>query len=80
VKAVVWERAALPQSPVSPDPVRTGVIALVVGLMLGTGLAFLVDRLDRRWRSPDEVEQVSGVLTLGVIPEFKRPKNKKVED
>ena len=75
--ARVWEEAALPDSPVSPNPVRNISLAMVLGLMLGVGLAFLLDHLDDDWRSPEEVEGVAGVPTFGVIPMFKLRKNKK---
>ncbi len=74
VSATVWERAAVPQSPVSPNPERTGLIAFVVGAILGVGLALLLEYRDDRWRSAEEAEQVSGVPTFGVIPEFEGPK------
>jgi capsular polysaccharide biosynthesis protein len=77
ITASVWERAALPEEPVSPNPVRDGLLALVLGLMLGVGLAFLFEYLDNRWRSPEELEQVSGVPTFGVIPRISIPKGKK---
>lgn len=77
VTATVWERAVTPESPVSPNPLRDGFLALVLGGMLGIGLALLLERLDDSWRSPEEVEQVSGVPTFGVIPEFKFSKSKK---
>jgi capsular polysaccharide biosynthesis protein len=77
ITASVWERAALPEEPVSPNPVRDGLLALVLGLMLGVGLAFLFEYLDNRWRSPEELEQVSGVPTFGVIPSISIPKGKK---
>jgi len=70
ITASVWEQAAVPDEPASPNPVRNGVIALLVGLMLGMGLAFALEQLDGRWRSPQEAEQISGVPTFGVIPEF----------
>lgn len=75
VTATVWDEAQAPQDPVSPNPVRDGALALVAGAILGVGLAFLVERLDDSWRSPEEVEQISGVPTFGVIPEFKAAKN-----
>lgn len=77
ITATVWERAVTPDEPVSPNPLRNGLIALVLGLMLGTGLAFLLEYLDDSWRSPEEVEQVAGVPTFGIIPEFKAPKGGK---
>jgi capsular polysaccharide biosynthesis protein len=75
--AKVWEEAAVPGSPVSPDPVRNILLALVLGVMLGVGLAFLLDHLDDDWKSPEEVERVAGVPTFGVIPTYKIRKSKK---
>jgi capsular polysaccharide biosynthesis protein len=71
VNATVWERAITPQAPVSPKPLLNSLVALVVGGMLGLGLAFLLEHLDDRWRSPQEAEQIFGVPALGVIPSFK---------
>jgi capsular polysaccharide biosynthesis protein len=75
--AKVWEEAAVPGAPVSPDPMRNMLLALVLGLMLGVGLAFLLDHLDDDWKSPEEVELVAGVPTFGVIPTFKVRKKKR---
>lgn len=77
ITATVWEEAAVPEAPASPNPVRDGLLALILGGMLGVGLAFLLEQFDDRWRSPEEVEGVSGVPTFGVIPEFEVPKGKK---
>jgi capsular polysaccharide biosynthesis protein len=76
ITATVWEQAVVPDSPVSPNPARNALLALVLGLMLGVGLAFLLDYLDDEWRSAEEVEKISGVPTFGVIPAFKVRKNK----
>lgn len=77
VTATVWERAATPIEPVSPNPLRNALLALMAGTMLGVGLAFLLEYLDDSWRSPEEAEQVSGVPTFGVIPRFEAPGAKK---
>lgn len=71
ITATVWEGAALPTEPVSPNPLRNGLVALVIGVMMGLGLAFVIEQLDDRWRTPEEVEQVAGVPTFGIIPSFK---------
>jgi capsular polysaccharide biosynthesis protein len=42
----VWERASAPTDPVSPNPVRSGLLALVLGLAAGIGLALLME-----WRT-----------------------------
>jgi protein tyrosine kinase modulator len=77
ITATVWERAVVPHTPVSPNPLRNGLLALMLGLMLGVGLAFLLEYLDDSWRSPEEVEQISGVPTFGVIPELEVSKGRK---
>jgi polysaccharide biosynthesis transport protein len=61
--------AAVPSSPVKPTPKRNGLIALVAGLILGVGLAFLVERLDDSIETKEDLERVAqGVPTLGLIP------------
>ncbi len=43
ITATVWEPAATPEVPVNPDPLRDSLLALVLGGVLGIGLAFLLD-------------------------------------
>lgn len=84
INATVWEQAVAPDSPVSPNLLRDGLLALILGSMLGVGLALFLEYLDVRWRSPEEVEQVSGVPTFGVIRTFEaqrsRTKSKKEKE
>jgi capsular exopolysaccharide synthesis family protein len=47
---------------------RALMMALMLGLGGGFGVAFLLERLDDAIRAPDEVERLSGLPTLGVIP------------
>lgn len=70
IQVKVWEYAVVPEAAVSPNPPRSAFLAVVVGLMLGVGLAFLLEHLDDSWRSAEEVERVAGVPTFGSIPEF----------
>lgn len=77
VTATVWEKAAVPEEPASPSLLLNVLAGLVLGLMLGVALAFLLEYLDDSWRSPEEVEQISGVPTFGIIPVFEKPKSRK---
>ena len=67
VTATVWDPAAY-ATPVEVSLRRQIMLALAVGLIVGMGLAFLVENLDDSWQSPEEVERVSGVPTFGVVP------------
>jgi polysaccharide biosynthesis transport protein len=57
-------------------PVRTELdahvtLALVVGLLLGLGAAFLVDYLDTSLKHEDDLVQASGLPNLAVVPQLK---------
>lgn len=54
--------------PIAPSPVRNGVLGIVVGLLLGLGMAFLYEYLDNSIKSTDEVEKLYGAPVLGTIP------------
>jgi capsular polysaccharide biosynthesis protein len=71
--------AGVPPVPEDPDLLRNGFGALVIGLMLGIGLAFLLEYLYLRGlHSPEKVEQLSGVPTFGTIPDFSAARAKKM--
>jgi capsular exopolysaccharide synthesis family protein len=66
----VLTEAEVPTDPVSPKPVQSAVIALVVGLMLGVVLAYLRDNLDERLRGIDDLNRAApGLPLLTMVPE-----------
>jgi capsular exopolysaccharide synthesis family protein len=67
----VAQQASAPTSPSSPKTSRNTVIGGLLGLLIGLGMAFLLERLDRRIREPKDLERIYGLPLLGVIPESK---------
>jgi capsular polysaccharide biosynthesis protein len=63
-KAVVLDN----QSPIKPQPLMNIAIALVVGLMMGVGIAFLLEYLDNTIKTEQDIEQTLGLPVLGAIP------------
>ncbi len=64
----ILEVAKQDEKPVKPQKVRILAMALVLGLMLGGGLALLRDWMDQRLRSSEEIAALLGIPVLGTIP------------
>jgi succinoglycan biosynthesis transport protein ExoP len=65
----IWvvKKADLPIDPASPRTKRNMLLALVLGVFGGTGMAFFVEYLDNTVKSPDDIERRIGLPILGVI-------------
>jgi uncharacterized protein involved in exopolysaccharide biosynthesis len=66
----VVEPALPPHSPVYPRTELIMIMSLIGGLGLGVGAAFVVEYLDDRVRSPEDIERTVGVPVLGIVPVF----------
>lgn len=58
-------------TPVAPNPLLNIAIAIVLGAMVGVGLAFLLEYLDNTITTEDDVEKHLGLPVLGVISQIK---------
>jgi len=68
----IWivDRAEPPAYPSSPKKRLNMVLALLVGLFGGLGLAFLFERLDNSVKSSEDVEKFTGLASIGIVPSF----------
>ncbi|MCP3871487.1 MAG: polysaccharide biosynthesis tyrosine autokinase, partial [Gammaproteobacteria bacterium] len=64
----IIDRAEVPQSAVKPRKKLNILLAMIVGLTLGTGLAFLFEYLDNTIKTPDEIKRYLDIPYLGPVP------------
>lgn len=67
IKVTVVDAASEPDAPVSPQPVRNVGLGLVLGLLLGVGLAALRDVLDTTIKRAEDLEHTTAAPLLGTI-------------
>lgn len=66
----VVDPAELAEQPSYPRPIINLLVALVVGVFLGSLAAFVRDQFDDAFTDPAQVAQAVGLPTLGVIPKL----------
>lgn len=66
--AELAQPAIQPSSPSSPRTTRNVALGILLGLLLGAGLALLREQLDRRLRDLEDIEEVFRLPVLGTIP------------
>jgi capsular exopolysaccharide synthesis family protein len=72
----VVDPALTPGGPYKPNLTQNLQLAAVLGLMLGIGLAFFLEYLDDTLRTPEDMERLTHLPVLGVIPLMKTRKAK----
>jgi chain length determinant protein EpsF len=65
--ARVLSMATEPLRPSKPNIVKNTLVGVILGLLGGVGLAFLLEYIDRRVRSADDLVAYSDVPVLGVM-------------
>ncbi|WP_036203272.1 YveK family protein [Ureibacillus sinduriensis] len=73
----ILSTAAVPQTPVKPNKLINIGLAVVIGFMLGVGIAILIEIFNTRIKSELDIEEVSNIPILGVISPFDSEKKTK---
>lgn len=71
VQVTVVEPALRPSGAVSPNPVLNITLAVVLGLLLGVGVAFLAEYLDTRVKDSEDAEQSAASPVLATLPKIR---------
>ena len=67
----VIDKAILPENPIKPNKMMNVAIAAVLGMMIGLFIVFLLEYLDNKIKTPQDVEKHLDLPILGVIPNEK---------
>jgi len=67
IKATIVDSASYSTTPVSPKPVFNTAMGLILGLLIGLGLAILRQKLDTRINSLEDLTEVTDAPVLGSI-------------
>ncbi|MCP4625626.1 MAG: polysaccharide biosynthesis tyrosine autokinase [bacterium] len=65
----ITETAVPPPAPFKPNKPRQMMLGIIFGLMVGAGLAFLREYLDRTLRTEEDIQRHLALPVLGIIPE-----------
>jgi capsular polysaccharide biosynthesis protein len=63
-------RASAPESASGPGPLLYALVAVAAGMLLGGGIALLLESRANNWRDARDAELTLRAPVLGVIPEY----------
>ncbi|MGI6727491.1 MAG: YveK family protein [Anaerovoracaceae bacterium] len=72
----VIDYATLPKHPTSPNVKLNTAIGFLIGLILSILIAFMIDMLDIRIRTEEDLKKLTDLPILGMIPTIKMEYNK----
>lgn len=64
----VIDKAIVPKSPIKPNKIMNIMISAVLGIMVSLFVIFLLEYMDNKIKSPQDIEKHLGLPLLGVIP------------
>lgn len=68
------EEAVPAEAPTTPNTKRNILLGLLAGGILATGLVLVMEVLDDRVKRPQDIEEVMGLILLGIVPDSKKLK------
>ena len=75
----IVDKAELPTGPYKPNKPLNLLLAAVLGLFLGVGLAFFFEYLDNTVKTTEDVEQFIRLPSFGMVPQISYERRKRLE-
>ncbi len=75
----IVDMAVMPKAPISKNETRFYVLGIILGLLLGVGLAFLIENNDTTLKSNEDIEKYLSLPVLGTIPHISHNKKNDIE-
>ena len=75
----IVDQAEVPIGSYKPNKRMNLILAAVVGLFLGVGLAFFFEYLDNTVKTPQDLEQFIRLPSFGMVPEISYERRKRLE-
>lgn len=76
----VVDRAEIPETPIKPRRRLNILLAVIVGLTVGTMLAFFFEYMDNTIKTPEDIKKYLGIPYLGPVPAIDHDMGEKDED
>lgn len=70
----IIESVKLPEKPVSPNKTKNIALAMILGLMVGAGVAILLEFMDNTFKDKESLEEFIELPVLGAIPDQEKVK------
>ncbi|MFM7083437.1 MAG: polysaccharide biosynthesis tyrosine autokinase, partial [Hyphomicrobium sp.] len=75
----IVDKPLLPHLPTSPNLVRIILLSLALGIGLSLASAYILEKMDQTIYSADQVEEISGLPMLGIIPKVPSNINEEID-
>lgn len=73
----VIDKARTPENPVKPNKIMNILIAGVLGIIIGLFITFIFEYMDKKIKTPQDIEKYLNLPILGVVPNEKMEKKGK---
>jgi capsular exopolysaccharide synthesis family protein len=74
---VLIEPAKVPSAPIQPQPIRSAMLGVMIGIFVMGAVAFLIEYLDDTLKTPEDVQNYLQLPVLGMIGEIPKPAREK---